>query len=116
VIRQRCQHRGIALPVRQCRQQTASAHAKQIGNPAGQFDMRLFQQCRQLVLQPHPVSNQLLLAARHRPPQTLFGIRHKAQDQFLRYQPFHQTFGVGEIVLAPARSAVGPRLRQMQRP
>src|SRR6266403_1199135 len=65
--------------------------------------MGLFQKCLQLVLQPHPVAPQLVLLARYRPPQTLLGIRHKAQRQFSGHQPLHQAFGIAEILLAPSR-------------
>src|ERR1017187_6125861 len=68
--------------------------------------MRLFQQALQLILKAHFVARQLVLAPRHRPPEPLFGIRHKAQNQLLRHQPFDHPFAVGEIVLPPARPAI----------
>jgi len=42
--------------------------------------MGFFQQCLQLILQPHFVTPQLVLCARDTPPQALFGIGHEAQD------------------------------------
>ena len=45
----------------------------------------------------------------------LLGTGHETQDQFPCHQAFHQTFWVGEIVLASPWSAVRLRLRQMQR-
>ena len=42
--------------------------------------MGFFQQALQLVLHAHMQTGHLVLAARHRAPQTLFGIRHEAQD------------------------------------
>src|ERR1700716_1643471 len=77
--------------------------------------MGLFQKCLQLVLQLPPVAPQLVLLARSRPPQTLLGIRHKAQRQFSGHQPLHQAFGIDEISLSSAPPAIGLRLRQMQR-
>src|ERR1700738_718885 len=67
--------------------------------------MGLFQKGLQLVLQPHPVAPQLVLLARYRPPQTLLGIRHKAQRQFSSHQPLHQAFGIDEISLSSAPPA-----------
>jgi hypothetical protein len=42
--------------------------------------------------------------------------RHKTRGQLACHEPLHQTFGVGEILLAPLRPAVRRRLRQMQFP
>jgi hypothetical protein len=42
--------------------------------------MGLFQQALELVLHPHMQTGHLELAARYRAPQTLFRIRHEAQD------------------------------------
>src|SRR4030088_3471175 len=53
--------------------------------------MGLFQKCLQLVLQPHPLAPQLVLLARYRPPQTLLGIRHKAQRHSVCSQPLHRS-------------------------
>ena len=77
--------------------------------------MSLFQQSLHLVLQPHPIAPQLVLLARLRPPQTLLGVGHKAQNQFASHQPFYQAFGIDEIPLASPSAAIGLRLRQMQR-
>ena len=78
--------------------------------------MGFFQQCLQLILQTYFVTRPLILCAGDRPPQTLFGIGHEAQDQLLRHQPLHQTFGVAKVFLAPAPPAIGLRLRQMECP
>jgi hypothetical protein len=77
--------------------------------------MCLFQKRLHLVLQPHPIAPQLVLLARYRPPQALFGIWHKAQSQFASHEPFYQAFGIDEIPLASPSCAIGLRLRQMQR-
>ena len=77
--------------------------------------MGLFQKRLQLVLQPHVIARQLVLPARHRPPQTLLGIGHKAESQFSGHQSLDQTFGIGKIPLASPPPAIGLRLRQMQR-
>src|SRR5262249_9620183 len=71
----------------------ARADPQQIGNQARQLDVGLFQQSFQTVLQLHPVARQLVLGACHSPPQALFGIRHKAQNELTRHQPLHQSFG-----------------------
>jgi hypothetical protein len=39
--------------------------------------------------QPHPIARQLVLSPRHRSPQTLLGMGHKAQNQFPGHQPLH---------------------------
>ena len=77
--------------------------------------MGLFQKRLQLVPQPYVIARQLVLSPRHRSPQTLFGIGHKAQSQFPGHQPLHQTFGIWEVLLASPRPAVRLRLGQMQR-
>src|SRR5215831_9971385 len=46
--------------------------------------MGFFQQCLQLILQTYFVTRPLILCARECPPETLFGIGHKAQGQLLR--------------------------------
>jgi hypothetical protein len=51
-----------------------------VGDKSGQLDMGFFEQALQLVLHPHMQTGHLVLAARHRAPQALFGIRHEAQD------------------------------------
>ena len=76
--------------------------------------MGFFQQCFQLILQTDFVTRPLILCARECTPQALFGVRYKAQDQFLGNQPLHQTFSVSKIFLAPPPPAVGQGLRQMQ--
>jgi len=73
--------------------------------------MGLFQKRLQLVLHPPSQPRQLKLAARHRAPQSLFGIGHEAQDQFLGHQPFHQSFGIRKILLPPRRPPIRQRLR-----
>src|SRR5439155_8196851 len=60
------------------------------------------------------ITRQLIFVTRYRPPQTLLPIGNKAQGQLTGDQPLHQAFGVGEVVLAPPRSPVRLRLRQMQ--
>ena len=76
--------------------------------------MRFFQQCLQLILQTDFVPRPLILCAGECPPQSLFAIGHKAQNQLLGNQPLHQTFRVRKVFLAPASSAVGQCLRQME--
>src|SRR6266851_9531594 len=76
--------------------------------------MRFFQQCLQLILQTDFVPRPLIHCACECPPQSLFGIGHKAQSQLLGNQPLHQTFRVPKVFLAPASSAVGQCLRQME--
>src|SRR5664280_3492495 len=76
--------------------------------------MRLFQQTLQLVPKAHFVAGQLVLAPRHCSPEPLFRIWHEAQYQFLRHQPLDHPFAVAEIILPPARPAVGFGLAQMQ--
>jgi serine/threonine protein kinase len=58
----------------------------------------------------------LVLPSRHRPPESLLGIRHEAEGEFLRDQPLDQAFRVRKVSLASARTLVRLRLRQMQRP
>ena len=76
--------------------------------------MRLFQQTLQSVLHLCMIARQLVLSTHHRTPKTLFHIRYEAEDQFLGHQPFHQSFGVGEIFLPSPPPAIGLRLCQMQ--
>src|SRR6266403_979857 len=115
LISQSGQSRWVGFPVSERLQHPPGTEAQQIGDETGQLDMGLFQKRLQLVLQPHPIAPQLVLLARYLPPQTLLGIGHKAQSQFPGHQPLHQAFGVGEIPLASPSSAIGLRLRQMQR-
>jgi hypothetical protein len=44
----------------------------------------------------------------------LFGSGHVTENQFLCDQALDQPFGVGEIILAPSRSAIGLGLSQVQ--
>jgi len=60
-----------------------------------------------LILRAHFVAGLLVTSARDGAPQTLFGIRHKAEGQFIGYQPLHQPFGVGEV---PLGALAAPRL------
>src|SRR5215469_6449959 len=76
--------------------------------------MGFFQQCLQLILQTYFVTCPLIPCARECPPQTLFGIRHKAQGQLLRHKPLYQTFRIAKVFLAPAPTTIGQGLRQMQ--
>src|SRR5438132_5333002 len=62
--------------------------------------MGFFQQGLQLIVQPYFVTPELVLCARHGPPETLFAIRHEAQGQLLRHQPLQQTFGIAKVSLA----------------
>ena len=64
--------------------------------------MRFFEEGLEAVLQLDAIPGQLILAPGHRAPQTLRDIRHKAERQFVRDQPFHQALRIGEIAL-PAR-------------
>src|SRR6516164_8675659 len=76
--------------------------------------MRFFQKCLQLILQTDFVPRSLIPCARQAPPQTLFAIGHKAQDQLLGNQPLHQTFRIAKVILASAPSAIGQCLCQME--
>ena len=77
--------------------------------------MRFLEEGLEAILQLHPIPRQLILAPGHRAPQTLRDIRHKAERQLVRDQPFHQALGIREISL-PARPAmIRLRLREMQR-
>ena len=69
----------------------------------------------QAILELHPIAGQLILAACHRPPQALRHIRHKAERQLVRDQPFHQPLGIGEVSLPAVRPLIRLRLREMQR-
>src|SRR5260370_13115881 len=76
--------------------------------------MRFFQQCLQLILQTYFVPRPLILCACECPPQSLFGIGHKAQDQLLGTQRMYKTFLITKVFLASAPSAIGQRLRKME--
>src|SRR5438445_281522 len=76
--------------------------------------MRFFQQGLQLILQTDFVPRPLIPCACECPPQSLLGVGHKAQNQLLGNQPLHQTFRVPKVFLAPASSADGQCLRQME--
>ncbi len=111
---QRCRA-GFSL--RQRLQHPSCTGTEQVGNQTGQLDMGFFQPCLQLILQTDSVPRPLTPRERVRVSvlhQSLFGIGHKAQSQFLRNQPLHQTFRVPKVFLAPASSAIGQRLRQME--
>jgi hypothetical protein len=69
--------------------------------------MGFFQQALQLVLHPYMQTGHLQLAASYRAPQTLFRIWHEAQDEFLRYQPFHQSLGIRKIPLPSSPPTIG---------
>jgi hypothetical protein len=76
--------------------------------------MGFFQQCFQLIVQPYFVTPELVLCARHGPPETLFAIGHEAQGQLLRHQPLQQTFGIAKVSLASPPPTIGQGLRQME--
>jgi len=76
--------------------------------------MRFFQQAFQPVGQLHAVARELILTPRHRSPQTLFRLGHKAQNQFLGYQPLDQALGIGKIFLPSLAPTIGLSLRQRQ--
>jgi hypothetical protein len=80
LIRQRRQSGRAGFPVRERLQHAPGTDAQQIRDEAGQLDMGLFQKSFQLVLQPYPIAPQLILLARHCPPQTLFDLGHKAKS------------------------------------
>src|SRR5215472_13749768 len=80
LIRQGSQSGGIGFSVRERLQHTTSTHSQQVCNKARQLNMRFFQQALQLVLYSYMQTRYLELAARYRAPQTLFRIRHEAQD------------------------------------
>jgi hypothetical protein len=73
----------------------------------GQLEMGFFQQSFQLILRAHFVAGLLVPSARDGAPQTLFGIGHKAEGQFIGHQPLHQPFGVGKV---PLGALAAPRL------
>src|SRR5258708_32551723 len=105
---------GVGLALGQSPQHAKPAAAQQIADYNGQLDPHLLQQTLHLILQPHPVPCELRLLPRHAAPSTLLPIRNKAQDQLVRDQPPHQTFGVFEVVLAPTRGTVGQPLSPLQ--
>ncbi len=76
--------------------------------------MNFFQQTLHPVVQLYAVPRQLVLAACHGAPKTLFRIRHKTHDQFLCYEPFYQAFGVRKIFLPSFAPTIGLGF-QMQR-
>src|SRR5438105_7854059 len=68
--------------------------------------MGFFQQCFQLILQTDFVTRPLILCARECTPQALFGVRYKAQDQFLETNRFTKRSASRKSFLRPRR----PRL------
>ena len=71
------QNRRLSFAFRQTSQHSPCALAKQIGNHTRQLDVRFLEETLHLVLQPHLVPRQLMLAMRHGTPQTLFRIRNE---------------------------------------
>jgi hypothetical protein len=67
-----------------------------------------------MVLQSYSVARELQLHAGHAPPNTLFPVGHKTQDQFVGDQSAHQPLRILEIMLTPTWSTVRKRLRQVQ--
>jgi len=106
--------RGPQFRLRQPPEHAPAADPQQIADTARQLDPTIFPQGLQLALQTHPITPQLLLAARQRAPQALLLVRHETQDQFPRHMPAHQPFGVAEIPLAPSPGTIGLCLRQFQ--
>lgn len=45
-------------------------------------------------MQLHAVAGDLVFAAHHRPPGSLFGVGHKAQGELLSHEALHQTFRI----------------------
>ena len=80
---------GIRFSVRDCLQHAPRTGAEEVGDEARQLDVGFLQQTLQAVLQLDSIARELILAARHRPPESLFHLRHKAQDEFLCDQPLH---------------------------
>src|SRR6202023_728895 len=79
-----------------------------------QLDSHFFQQTLDLVLQAYSVAGELQLHAGHAPPDTLFAVGHKTQNQFVGDQSAHQPLGILEVMFTPTGSTVGKRLRQVQ--
>ena len=65
-------------------------------------------------MQPYFVTPELILYARHGPPETLFGMGHETQGQLLRHEPLHQTFGIAKVSFASPPPTVGQGLRPME--
>jgi len=101
----RCRQRGylrrIRLPLSHCLQHPSGAQTQQIAHMTRKLDPRLFQKPFHLVLQPHPVTDQLLFGPCHGAPQPLLRIRHETQDQFSGNVPPHQPFGTLKSRLRP---------------
>src|SRR4029450_4742502 len=92
------------------------AGPQQIRDEAGQLDVRFFQQRFQSIVQLHAVARDLVLAAHHRPPESLLGVGHKAQGELLGHQTLHQSFGIRKVPFAPAGATIGLRLRKVKGP
>jgi hypothetical protein len=64
----------------------------------------------------HAAARDLVLAAHHGPPGSLFGVGHKTERQLLRDQALHETFRVGKVSVSPAGTPIRLRLCKVQRP
>lgn len=62
--------------------------AEQVRHQRGHFDMRFLEEGLEAILQLDAIPRQLILAPGHRAPETLRDIRHKAEGQLVRDQPF----------------------------
>jgi hypothetical protein len=108
------QHPRIRLARSQALQGAAATDAQQIGQTDGQLDAPVLQQSFHLAVQAHPVTRQLVLPARERTPQPLFGVRHKTENRFPGHMPARQPFGIPEIVFTSFARTIGVTCGQVQ--
>jgi hypothetical protein len=97
-------------------QHPSRACAEQVGYQRGDFDVRFLEERLEAILELDTIPRQLILASGHRAPQPLRHIRHKAEGQLVRDQPFHEALGIREISFPAGPAVIRLRLREMQRP
>jgi hypothetical protein len=75
--------------------------------------MGFLQQALKPVVQLDAVARELIPTTHHRAPESLLGVRHETQDQFVRHEAFHEAFGIGKILLSSNEATIRLRMREV---
>lgn len=86
---------GIRRALSDRLEHAAGARSEQIGHQTRELDVHLFEERLEPILELHPVTGQLILAACHRAPQPPRRIGHETQREFAGDQASHQALGIG---------------------
>jgi len=113
LIGQRGDHHRIGATVRDGLQHATGTDTQEIRHDNRELEMRFLQQALESVVQLDAVARELIPTTHHRAPESLLGVGHEAQDQFLRHEAFHQAFGIGKILLPSDEATIRLRMREV---